>query len=79
MDGPRGCCVEQNKSVRARQMPYDFIDMWDLKNKINEHAEEKQTHRYREHFDIWLLLNKRGAGGTGVKGEGIKYRLVVTE
>ena len=22
-----------------------------LKNKINEHAEQKQKHRYREHFD----------------------------
>ena len=25
--------------------------MWNLKNKINKKAEQKQTHRYREYFD----------------------------
>ena len=49
----------------------------DLKNKINEQVEQKQIHRYREHFDgcqmEWGL-------GDGQKGEGIqKYKLVVTE
>ena len=35
-------------------MSVDFTDMWNLKTKqykINEHAEQQQTHRYREHFD----------------------------
>ena len=32
-------------------MPYDFTFMWNLKNKINKQAKQKQTHRYREHSD----------------------------
>ena len=30
-------------------MPDDFTYMWNLKNK---QAEQKQTHRYREQFDV---------------------------
>ena len=49
-----------------------------LKNKVNEQAEWKQTHRYKEHFDGCLM--GRWLGGDGEKGEGIKkYTLVVTE
>ena len=51
MDGPRGYYIQWNVSVRERQMPYDFTYMWNLKNKIHEQAEQKQTQRYREHFD----------------------------
>ena len=49
-----------------------------LKNKTNEQADQKQTHRYRERFDGCQM---RGAfGGVDKKGEGIKkYKLVVTE
>ena len=58
-------------------MPDDFINV-NLKSKIIEQAEQKQTHRYREHFDGCQM--KRGTGGVGEKGEGIKkYKLVVTE
>ena len=50
----------------------------DLKNKINEQVEQKQIHRYREHFDGCQM--GRGLGGLGEKGEGIeKYKLAVTE
>ena len=28
--------AKRNKSVRERQMPYDFIEMWNLRNKTNE-------------------------------------------
>ena len=45
MDGPRGCWAKQNKSDRKRQIPHDFIYMWNLKNEINEHTKQKQTHR----------------------------------
>ena len=41
-----------NKSDRKRQMPYDFIYMWTLKNEMNEQPEEKQTHGFREHTDV---------------------------
>ena len=47
--------------------------MWDLKN--NKQAEQKQTHKYREHFDSCML----GGVGMGEKGTGIKYELVVTK
>ena len=44
--------------------------MWNLKKKINEHTELKQTHRHREEV----------VGGLGERGEGIrKYRLAVTK
>ena len=39
------------KSVRGRWTPCDVIYVWNLKNKVNECAEQKQTHGYREHSD----------------------------
>ena len=35
-------------SDRERQIPYDFIYIWNLKRKINEHMTQKQAHRHRE-------------------------------
>ena len=32
-------------------MPDDCTYMWNLKNKINRQTEQKQTHKYREHFE----------------------------
>ena len=29
--------AKQNKSVRKRQIPYDFIHMWNLRNTTDEH------------------------------------------
>ena len=34
MDGPGEYCPKWNNSVRERQVPYDFICMWKLMNKI---------------------------------------------
>ena len=36
MDGPRDCRTEQSKSDRDRQISYDIIYMWNLKNGTNE-------------------------------------------
>ena len=36
MDGIREYYAKQNKSVRERQMPYNFSHMWNLRNKTNE-------------------------------------------
>ena len=36
MDGARGYYATCNKSDRERQIPYDLICMWNLKNKTNE-------------------------------------------
>ena len=49
-----------------------------LNNKINKQAEQKETHRYREHFDSCQM--GRGLGKLVRKDEGIKkYKLIVTE
>ena len=37
MDGARGCYAMQTKSVRVRQIPYDFTHMWNLRNQTDEH------------------------------------------
>ena len=48
-----------------------------LKTKINEQAEQKQDHRYRENFDGCQV--GQGLGEMGEKCEGIKkYKLVFT-
>ena len=49
--------------------------MWNLKNKINEQAKQKQTHRYREQTDGF----QRGEQlGDYLKDEEIKkHKLVV--
>ena len=39
-----------------------------LKTKINEQADQKQTHRYREHFDGCQI--GEGVREMGEKGEG---------
>ena len=33
VDGPRGYYTKWNKSVKDKQIPYDFTHMWDLKHK----------------------------------------------
>ena len=51
------------------KMAINIDQQLNLKNKINEQAEQKQTHKYREHCEAM-----------GKNGEGIKrYKLVVTE
>ena len=47
MDWSWGYHVEWNKSDGERQILYDFIHMWNIKNKqktqINEQTKQKQT------------------------------------
>ena len=45
MDAPRGYYAEWTMSNRERQIPYDFIYMWNVKNKMHEQTKQKQTHR----------------------------------
>ena len=35
------------KPVRKRQIPYGFIHMWNLMNKPNSQAKQRQTHGWR--------------------------------
>ena len=37
VDGTGGYYAKQNKSVRERQISYDFIHMWNLRNSTDEH------------------------------------------
>ena len=36
MDGPKGYYAKWNKPEKERQIPYNFIYMWNLKNKTNK-------------------------------------------
>ena len=42
MDGAREYYAKQNKSVRERQIPYDFTHMCNLIHKTNEQREQKR-------------------------------------
>ena len=55
-----------NKKMAINNMFYQF----NLKKKTNEEAEQKQTHRYKEHFDGCGMGGS--LGGRVKKVEGIK-------
>ena len=40
-DGARGYYAKWNKSVKERQILYDFAHMWNLRNKTDEHRVRK--------------------------------------
>ena len=42
VDGAREYYPEQNKSVKERQIPYDFTYMWNFRNKTNEHRKDRE-------------------------------------
>ena len=61
---------------------YDFSYMWNLENIIVEQTKQKQKKKRKRLIDTEKKLRAaRGEGlrGLGKKGEGIKYRLIVTE
>ena len=37
VDGTRGYYAKQNKSIKERQLSYDLTDMWNLRNKVEDH------------------------------------------
>ena len=43
VDGTREYNAELNKSVRERQISYDFTYMWNLRNKTDEHRGKKRA------------------------------------
>ena len=45
MDGTGEYNGKQNSSVRARQIPYNFIAMWNLRNKTNEQRKEREREK----------------------------------
>ena len=50
-------------------MPSDFTYMWNLEKK-KEQTKQKQTHRYREHFDGCQMGGE--VGRMGEKGKGLR-------
>ena len=45
MDGAREYYTEQNKSLRERQITYDFTNMLNLRNKTNKQREKRETNQ----------------------------------
>ena len=45
MDGGRECYAQQNKSVRERQIPYDFTHTWNLRNKTSKQVGKKEKNQ----------------------------------
>ena len=64
MDGSRVYYAKLNKSIRERQIPYDFTYMWNLRNKQmsiekrREKGKSRKTLNYREQTDSY----QRGGG-----------------
>ena len=77
MDGTRVYRAKGNKSLRERQIPYDFTHMWNLRNKTDERVggkereanHKKQTLNYREQTG---LLEGGWVGGWAKWGMGIE-------
>ena len=59
VDGARDYDAKQYKSVRERQIPYDFTQMWNLRNKTNEQRKEGERERERERETEKQTLNYR--------------------
>ena len=54
--------AQWNKSVRKRQVPYDFIHMWNLRNKTNEQRKNRQTKKHS------LTVENKSVATWGVVG-----------
>ena len=51
---------KRSKSIRKRQMPYDFIHMWNLRNKTDEHMGSGEGGKRRDRNKPQETLNDRG-------------------
>ena len=45
-----GVIAKQNKSVRERQIPYDFSHMWNLRRKADEQRKRERKRNNETHF-----------------------------
>ena len=66
IDGARGYYAKWNKSKKEK---YNFISMWNLKNKTERahQKKQKQTHKFREENGDW---QRRRGGRAGWNSEG---------
>ena len=83
MDGDRMYYAKRNKSIRERQISYDFTRMWNLRNKTDEHMgrvgrEEKETSHKRCLTTENKLRGDRGRSvGDGLNGWWVLRRALV--
>ena len=64
MDGPGEHYAKWNKPVRERQIPYGFIHMWNIMNKLKKQGKWGQTHRWTAG---WQLGKAGKLGGGGIE------------
>ena len=60
MEGARVYYAKQNKSVRERQILYDFTHMWNLGNKTGEHMGSGKKRGGANHKRLLTIENKQG-------------------
>ena len=76
MDEPKRYYAKWDKLVNERQIPYDFIYMWNLRNGINK----QNRNRLIGKDDRLMVPEERRVGVVSKKHEGIKkYGLVITK
>ena len=64
--------VTRNKSVRKRQIPYDFAHMWNLRNKTDEHMGSGEKKRKEgNHKRLLRIENKLRVDGGKWAGDGL--------
>ena len=78
-----GILLSEISQREKEKIPYNFTYMWNLKNKRNKQNSDKPigTHcQLSEERGLGgLVLNSEKVFELGEKGEGVKYKLVVTE
>ena len=58
--------AKQNKSIRERQISYDFIHMWNLRNKVDHKGNTNQNHvDTTSHLSEWLKLKTQETTSVG--------------
>ena len=62
--------AKQNKSMRERQIPYDFTHMWKLRNERDEHMEggKKRETNYKR---LLMIETKLWVDGGRWVGDGL--------
>ena len=65
-------CIMLSEIVNQRQIPYDFTNMWNLRNKTDEHMgmgdrEERETNHKR----LLAIENKLRIDGRRWEGDGL--------
>ena len=66
--------AKRNKSIRQRQIPYDFTHMWNLRNKTDEHrGRGKKGEREGNHKRLLTIENKLRVTGGEESGEWAKW------